>query len=202
MKRNKILIISLTVLLLILIGWGVILYKIYDIKGKSDFYGHSFEREAPEFTLTDQNGSKVSLSDFKGKLVLLFFGYTHCPDICPVTMSTLNSMVDQLGEDKDEVQVLFITIDPERDDQEALRNYVPYFNESFIGLTGTPEEIELVAKSFGAFYMKEESDSTSGYLMGHTSSIYLIDPNGMIILRYPQAKMDPEEIAKDVKRIL
>ena len=202
MKRNKILIISLTVLLLILIGWGVIFYLIYDIKGKTDFYGHSFDREAPEFTLTDHNGSKVSLSDFKGKLVLLFFGYTHCPDICPVTMSTLNSVVNQLGDDKDEVQVLFITIDPERDDQEALRDYVPYFNESFIGLTGTPEEIEKVAKSFSAFYMKEENESASGYLMGHTSSVYLIDPKGMIILRYPQAKMDPNEIAKDVKKIL
>lgn len=202
MKKNKILHISLVVLLLILIGWGVILYQLLGVKSKADFYGNSFEREVPDFTLTDQNGSKVSLGDFKGKAVFVFFGYAHCPDICPITLTTLNNVMTELGDDSKDVQVLFVTIDPERDDRETLKNYVPFFNKSFIGLTGTPDEIKAVADSFGAYYTKEETGSEAGYFMGHTSSIYLIDPGGDIILRYPQGKMDPKEIAKDIERIL
>ncbi len=194
--------ISVAVLILILIGWGVILYQLFVVKSNSNFYGNSFEREVPDFTLTDQDGSRVSLGDFKGKAVFVFFGYVHCPDICPVTLSTLNNVMTELGNDSENVQVLFVTIDPERDDQETLKNYVPFFNKSFIGLTGTPDEIKTVADSFGAYYLKEETGSESGYFMGHTSSIYLLDPGGEIVLRYPQGKMDPKEIAKDIKRIL
>jgi protein SCO1/2 len=202
MKRKRIFYILVTVLCLIAIGWGVILYQVFMIKSKADYYGNSYEREAPAFTLTDHNGSRVELSDFKGKAVLLFFGYTHCPDICPVTMGTLNSVTNTLGEDKDKVQVLFITIDPERDDQEKLKNYVPFFNESFIGLTGTPEEIDKVADDYNAFYEKEDMGSETGYLMGHASSVYLINPKGKLVLRYPQNRMDPEGIAGDIRQIL
>lgn len=190
------------VLLLILIGWGIILYQLLAVKSKADFYGNSFEREVPDFTLTDQNGSRTSLGDFKGKAVFVFFGYAHCPDICPITLTTLNNVMTELGDDSKDVQVLFVTVDPERDNQETLKNYVPFFNKSFIGLTGTPEEIKAVADSFGVYYTKEETGSEGGYFMGHTSSIYLIDPGGDIVLRYPQGKMDPKEIAKDIKRIL
>ncbi len=194
--------ISLVFLLLIVAGWGVILYQLFAAKSKAKFYGNVYEKEVPDFTLTDQNGSKVSLGDFKGKLVFIFFGYAHCPDICPVTLSTLNSAVTELGDEEDEVQVLFVTIDPERDDEETLKNYVPYFNKSFIGLTGTPEEIKEVTDSFGVYYVKEETGSGDGYFMGHTSSVYLLDKDGKIIMRYPQSKMEPGEIAKDLKRIL
>ena len=202
MNRKKIYYTLVTVLCLIAIGWGIILYQVFMIKGNGDFYGNSYEREAPQFTLTGHNGSRVELSDFKGKALLLFFGYTHCPDICPVTMATLNAVTNTLGEDGDKVQVLFITIDPERDDQEKLKSYVPYFNESFIGLTGTLEEIDRVADDYNAFYMKEETESALGYLMGHASAVYLIDPKGKLVLRYPQNRMDPEGIAGDIKKIL
>ncbi|MCL4244263.1 MAG: SCO family protein [Candidatus Dadabacteria bacterium] len=203
MKRKNIIIASFVALILVAAGWGAILYKLWDHKSKDDFYGNSLEMEIADFTLTDQNGDKVSLSDFRGKPVFLFFGYTHCPDICPVTLSVLNGVSKEVGEaDKDRFKVLFVTIDPERDDTETLRNYVPYFNESFTGLTGTPDEIKKVANSFRAFYMREESDSEAGYLMGHTSAVYLLDKNGKVVLRYPQDKMDPKSIAGDLKKIL
>lgn len=202
MKKKRVLIASITVLSIVLIIWAVILYQVFAIKSKASYYGSSYDMRAPDFTLTNQDGEKVTLGEFKGKVVFMFFGYTHCPDICPVTLANLSSAVNELGNDKDKVRVIFVTVDPERDSQTELKKYVTYFNKDFIGLTGTPDEIKNVADSYHAFYIKEEAGSDSGYLMGHTSSVYLINPEGRIVLRYPQNKMDPKEIAKDVKRIL
>lgn len=202
MKKKKVLIASVTVLSIVLIIWAVILYQVFAIKNKSSYYGSSYDMRAPDFSLTNQDGEKVTLGEFKGKAVFVFFGYTHCPDICPVTLANLNGVVNELGNDADKVQVLFVTVDPERDTQTDLKKYVSYFNKDFIGLTGTPDEIKDVTDSYHAFYIKEETGSDGGYLMGHTSSVYLINPDGRIVLRYPQSKMDPKEIAKDVKRIL
>ncbi len=203
MNRKKVYYALVTVLVLIAIGWGIILFVLFMEKSKADFYGNIYDKgRAPEFSLTDHNGNRVKMSDFKDKAVLLFFGYTQCPDICPVTMGTLKTVMDNLGEESSRVQVLFITIDPERDDQEKLKGYVPYFSESFIGLTGTPEEIDKVADDYNAFYMKEEVDSESGYLMGHTSAVYLVNPKGKFVLRYPQNRMDPVRIAEDIRNIL
>lgn len=202
MNRKRVYFALVTVLVLIAIGWGVILYLIYNEHRSADFYGNIYEGEAPEFVLTSHKGEEVKMSDFKGNAVLLFFGYTNCPDICPVTMGTLRTATQNLGDQEDSVSVLFISIDPERDDVEKLSSYVPYFGENFIGLTGTPEQIEQVADDFHAFYMKEESDSESGYLMGHTSSVFLINQDGRFVLRYPQNLMDPALIAEDIKRIL
>ena len=202
MKRRNVFKILIGILFLILIGWGIILYQIIDIKSKSDFYGSVYEREAPSFTLTGHDGSKVSLSNFKDKVVLLFFGYTNCPDICPITLSVMNNVIDKLGDKADNVQVLFVTVDPERDTVEKLKSYMPYYNESFIGLTGTLEEIDKVADDYNIFYSKEEVDSSSGYLMGHNSSVLLITPDGEIFLRYPQNSMDPVSIARDIERVL
>lgn len=202
MKKKRVLIASITVLSIVLIIWAVILYQVFAIKSKESYYGSSYDMRAPDFTLTNQDGEKVTLGDFKGKVVFMFFGYTHCPDICPVTLANLNGAVNELGNDKDKVRVIFVTVDPERDSQAELKKYVTYFNKDFIGLTGTPDEIKNVADSYHVFYMKEEDGSDNSYLMGHTSSVYLINPEGRIVLRYPQSKMDPKEIAKDVERIL
>ena len=202
MKKKRVLIASVTVLSIVLIIWAVILYQVFAIKSKESYYGSSYDMRAPDFTLTNQDGEKVTLGDFKGKAVFMFFGYTHCPDICPVTLANLNGAVNELGNDKDKVRVIFVTVDPERDSQAELKKYVTYFNKDFIGLTGTPDEIRNVADAYHVFYLKEEAGSDSGYLMGHTSSVYLINPEGRIVLRYPQSKMDPKEIAKDVERIL
>ena len=202
MKRKRLFKVLIGMLVLIILLWGVILYVYLDQNTKSDYYGMLYEREAPAFTLTDQDGSKVSLSNFKDKIVLIFFGYTHCPDICPMTMSVMNNVVDQLGDQADQVQVVFVTIDPQRDTQEKLKSYVPYYNENFIGLTGTPEEIDKVADDYNIFYSKEEVESSSEYLMGHNSSVFLITPDGDLFLKYPQNRMDPVSIAGDIKRIL
>ena len=202
MKKKRVLIASVTVLSIVLIIWAVILYQVFAIKSKESYYGSSYDMRAPDFTLTNQDGEKVTLGDFKGKAVFMFFGYTHCPDTCPVTLANLNGAVNELGNDKDKVWVIFVTVDPERDSQAELKKYVTYFNKDFIGLTGTPDEIKNVADAYHVFYLKEEAGSDSGYLMGHTSSVYLINPEGRIVLRYPQSKMDPKEIAKDVERIL
>lgn len=202
MKRKKLFKVLIGILVMIIVLWGVILYVHLDQNTKSDYYGMVSEREAPEFTLTDQDGAKVSLSDFKDKVVLIFFGYTHCPDICPMTMSVINNVMDQLGDQADRVQVVFVTIDPERDTKDKLKSYIPYYNENFIGLTGTPEEIDKVADDYNIFYSKEEGESSSGYLMGHGSSVLLITPEGDILLRYPQNTMDPAAIAGDIEKIL
>lgn len=202
MKRRNLFKILIGMLVIILLLWGIILYVYLDQNTKSDYYGMVYEREAPEFTLTDQDGSKVSLSNFKDKLVLIFFGYTHCPDICPMTMSVMNNVVDQLEDQAEQVQVIFVTIDPQRDTQEKLKSYIPYYNENFIGLTGTPEEIDKVADDYNIFYSKEEVESSSEYLMGHNSSVLLITPDGKILIKYPQNRMDPASIAGDIERIL
>ena len=202
MKRRSLLRILIGMLFVIVLLWGIILYVYLDNNSKADYYGIVYEREAPEFTLADQDGDQVSLSDFKDKVVLIFFGYTHCPDICPMTMSVMNNVVDQLGDQADRVQVVFVTVDPERDTQQKLKSYIPYYNESFIGLTGTPEEIDKVADDYNVYYSKEEVESPSEYLMGHNSSVLLITPDGEIFLRYPQNRMDPASIAGDIKRIL
>ena len=190
MRRKSLLRILTVMLVLIALLWGIILYVYINNNSKSDYYGIVYEREAPEVTLTDQDGSKVNVSDFKGKVVLLFFGYTHCPDICPMTMSVMSSVMDKMGDKAERVQVVFITVDPERDTQEKLKRYVPYYNENFIGLTGTPEEIDKVADDYNIFYSKEEIQSPSDYLMGHNSSVLLISPDGDIFL------------AEDIERIL
>ena len=202
MSKRSIIRLLTVMLVLLVVLWGIILYVYVENNSRSGYYGIVYERDAPEFTLIGQNGAEVSLSDFDGKVVLLFFGYTHCPDICPMTMSVMNSVLDKLGDDADKVQVLFVTVDPERDTQEKIRDYVPYYNKSFIGLTGSPDEIDKVADDYNIFYGKEQVQSESEYLMGHNSSVLLITPEGEIFLRYPQNKMDPALIADDIKRVL
>ncbi len=202
MKRKKLIRLSITLIVVLALVWSILLYKIFVVKNQSDFYGNLYQHPAPDFELTDHKGSKTFLTQYKGKVILLFFGYTHCPDVCPMTLTNLNKVMDYLGDRKDKVQVIFITIDPERDTQKILKGYIPYYNPDFVGLTGTPDQIDKVADDYNAFYMKEETDSAAGYLMGHTSAVYLIAPNGKLLLRYTQNRMNPEKIAEDIKNIL
>lgn len=199
--RKKYVVIT-TILILIAAGWGFFLYKYLELKNQDNYYGTYQDKEAPDFTLTSHSGTEVSLSEFRGKVVPVFFGYTSCPDICPVTLSAMKEVIGELGELDDKVQVLFITVDPERDTVEKLRGYIPYFDESFIGLTGTPAEIDRVAKSFNISFFKEDTDSEAGYLITHASSVYLIDPEGKLLLKYPHNKLDPKLIAEDIRKIL
>ena len=192
----------ITLLILTLLGWGLFLYQYFLLENKDKYHGFLYYKQAPNFTLTDHNGKKVTLSEFRGKLILINWGYTRCPDICFTTLSVLRDVMKELGELENRVQVVFVTIDPEMDTVEKLGTYIPYFNKSFIGLTGTPQEIEKVAQEYNVFYLKNYSDSWPEYLMDHTSSVYLIDPQGRLFLIYTYDKLDSKAIAKDIKKIL
>lgn len=135
-----------------------------------------------DFTLTDHTGKKRALADFRGKVVVVFFGYTHCPDVCPTTLADLRVAREQLGEDRKRVQVLFVTVDPERDTRELLANYVPAFDPSFLGLYGDPAATARVAKEFKVFYQKVPGKTPDNYTVDHTAGSYVFDPQGRLRL--------------------
>jgi len=137
-----------------------------------------------ELRLTDHHGQRRSLADFHGKVVVLFFGYTHSPDVCPTTLGELGITLKRLGPDASKVQVLFVTLDPARDTPAVLAQYVPSFNPSFLGLTGTDEEIAQAAKSFKVFYKKQQSDSKAGYTMDHSANTFVLDGQGRLRLMF------------------
>ncbi|RMH79932.1 MAG: SCO family protein [Acidobacteria bacterium] len=169
------------------------------------FYGHLYDQPAYNFELTDHNGKRVKLSDYTGqkKLVFIFFGYTHCPDVCPAALSTLAQVMKELKqEEASRVQVLFISVDPERDTEELLKGYVPYFNPTFVGLRGSEEEIKKVAKEYKAYYKKVEGQSAGGYLVDHTATIYLITPDMKIKVLYTPSKQEPDKMVEDVRYLL
>lgn len=154
--------------------------------GKSPFQGTDITGVdwGKDLQLTDHSGKRRSLADFHGKVVVLFFGYTHCPDVCPTTLGELGITLKRLGTDANKVQVLFVTLDPARDTPAVLAQYVPSFNPSFLGLTGTEAEIDKAAKSFKVFYKKQEGKSKAGYSMDHSANTFVIDQQGRIRLLF------------------
>ncbi len=167
-----------------------------------EFYGTLFEKPAYNFTLKDTNGKEVKLSDFRGNIVLIFFGYTHCPDVCPTALNKLAKIYEDLGEERKKVKVIFITVDPERDKPEVIKEYLSFFNKDFIGLYGTEEEIKKVAKEYMVFFRKTETDSKAGYLVDHSDPIFLIDQKGILKLIYTHRKQDPDKILEDIRHLL
>ena len=137
-----------------------------------------------DFALTDHNGKTFRLSDQRGKVILLFFGYTSCTEACPVILGRINSVFKQLGSDQERALAVFISVDPQRDTIEVLRDYVHYFSAHTVALTGKKEEIDAVVKQYGARYEIEKSDSALGYHISHTTDIYVIDPNGLLRERF------------------
>ena len=152
---------------------------------------------APDFELTATTGDRMRLSDFRGQHVLLFFGYTSCPDVCPMTLAKLKQAMNTLGSDAENVQVIMVTVDPDRDTPERLREFVINFDPSFIGMTGTEQEIASAAAPAGIYYAKSDVETNAGYLMDHTASITLIDPKGHMRMVFPPDVSGPE-IAADV----
>jgi protein SCO1/2 len=138
----------------------------------------------PDFTLTAADGP-VSLSDFRGEYVFLYFGYMFCPDFCPTTMSKLANVHRDLGDDAERMQVIMISVDPERDTPDALAKYAAAFNPTFLGITGTKEEIDLVGEPYGLFYERHEGSAATGYLVDHSTRTYLIGPDGRALVAYP-----------------
>ena len=153
------------------------------------------------FTLLSSNNQYVSLEDFTGKVVLLFFGFTVCPDTCPLTLSKLQQVMALLGQQK-QVQQLFITVDPKRDNPDQLKSFLATFNINIIGLTGTEEEILHVAELYGSAYTKNPTiNSETSYLMIHTGYVYLIDQQGQVRAIYPQ-DTEKIEMIKDIRQLL
>jgi protein SCO1/2 len=156
---------------------------------------------AQKFSLTDHQGQARTLEDFRGKLVLLFFGYTQCPDVCPTTLSEMAQVMKLLDKDADKVQVLFVTLDPERDTPALLSRYVPSFYPSFLGLVGDKAATDEVVKEFKLFVQKIPAKTGSGYTIDHTAGSYLFDTQGHIRL-FIRHGLGAEPIAQDIRTLL
>ncbi|MDP1733901.1 MAG: SCO family protein [Sulfuritalea sp.] len=154
-----------------------------------------------DFSLTDHHGKPRQLGDFKGKAVVLFFGYTQCPDVCPTTLSTLRDAMKLLGEDAKRVQVLFVTVDPARDTPALLAQYVPAFDPAFLGLYGDEKTIVALAKDFKVFYAKQPGSTPGSYSIDHSTGSYAFDPKGKLrlLLRHGET---PANVAADLKLLL
>ena len=157
--------------------------------------------QAADFNLTDQNGQPFRLSDQRGKVVLVFFGYTHCPDVCPVTLSEFRQIKGELGDQAKNVKFVFVTVDPERDTPQVLRTHLANFDPTFVGLTGSQADLEPVWKSYGVYQAEVDSGSAADYLVDHTARIYAIDPQGNWRLTYVFGT-EPKAVLDDVTHLL
>ena len=155
-----------------------------------------------DFTLTDHNNARFELSSLRGKVVLIFFGYSLCPDVCPTTLSKLSSVARRLGDDRTQVKTLYITVDPERDTPEVLKLDLQNFSVDALGLTGTRAEVDQVVKQYGAAYtIVPTPQSAARYSVTHTTTLYALDKRGRVRLQFPyEASVD--EIVKGIRSIL
>tara|TARA_R110002110_G_scaffold243644_1_gene460209 strand:+ start:193 stop:798 length:606 start_codon:yes stop_codon:yes gene_type:complete len=156
----------------------------------------------PTFSLTDHRGNVVTEQTYRNKWLLVFFGFTNCPDICPTTLADLASVMEQLGADAKAIIPLFISIDPDRDRMETMAQYVSAFHPAIVGLTGTETQITAAAGSFKVYFEKQPQESApDGYTMGHTSAVYLISPAGEFVRTYSYGTQ-PDEITADLQQRL
>jgi len=170
---------------------------------KYEYAGTLFDPPQPlaDFELLDTGQQPFHLSDVRGNVVLLFFGYTFCPDVCPTTMAEVKNVLANF-KDRDRVKVVFITVDPDRDTPAALRQYLDNFSPNFIGLTDDYAKIQQVMQPFGAAAQKQKvSNSAAGYLVNHTARLYLITPQQQLLLTYPFG-FDPAGLRRDLARVL
>ena len=156
---------------------------------------------APDFTLKEANGGDFQLQANHGKIVLLFFGYTYCPDVCPTTLAELKVVMEKLNGKADKVQVVFVSVDPGRDTSEEMQKYIERFSPSFIGLSGSEEELAPIWDDYGVFREVVERTSETNYIINHTARVTLIDQNGNMRLSYG-FQTPPEDIAHDIEILL
>ena len=183
-----------TVLLLLMACSPKPEFKNIDITGSTAF--------GKDFSLVDPDGKVRTLADFKGKVVVMFFGYTQCPDVCPTTLTEMQQVMTILGPKSDKVQVLFVTVDPQRDTTEILKQYVPAFDPRFLGLRPADDAaLEKVAKDFKIYYKKVPGISPGSYTIDHTAGSYAFDPEGRLRL-YIKHAQGPETLAHDLKELL
>ena len=155
------------------------------------------------FSLVNQDGKQVSEKDFLGKYMLVFFGYTYCPDVCPTELQVMSAALDQLGPEADRIQPVFVSIDPARDTPAVLKAYVANFSPRLVGLTGTPEEVAAIAKAYRVYYAKAAGSGSSAtdYLMDHSSIIYLMGPDGHFVTHMAYTT-DAAKLARELKETL
>jgi protein SCO1/2 len=164
----------------------------------TDVSGAQFGRD---FELVDHNGKTRRLGDFHGKVVVVFFGFTHCPDVCPVTLAELAAAKRKLGADGARVQVLLVTVDPQRDTPQVLSRYVTAFDPDFLGMSGSPQQIATVAKEFKVVYQKVEGKQPDGYTVDHSAGTFIFDPQGRLRL-YVSYGQGAEVFAHDIALLL
>lgn len=197
---RKILLVGLMAFVLIGgVAAGVLLFAKPDT-----FRGTTFAEPypvAPEIELTRAAGTDFELREMRGKIVALFFGYTSCPDICPTTMAELKQALEQLGTEADQVQVLFVTVDPQRDTPERVQEYVNHFNPNFIGLSGTEPELAKAWSDYGVFREIVDGTSAAGYLVNHTARVTLIDQQGNLRVSFP-FDTPVEDVVHDLNLLL
>lgn len=183
---------------------GALLTACFDKKGQAlqfrgvDVTGADYARDLP---LTDHNGQARSMKDFAGKVVVVFFGFTQCPDVCPTAMAELAEVKKALGKDGDRLQGLFVTVDPERDTPEVLKAYMANFDPSFLALRGTPEQLAAVAKDFKIYYKKVEGKTPTSYTMDHSAGSYVYDPAGRLRI-YNRYGSGAQALTEDVRALL
>lgn len=172
-------------------------------KGKPEFRGVDISEVdyARDFPLPDHNGQQRSIKDFSGKVVVVFFGYTQCPDVCPTTMQEMAEVKRMLGKDGDRLQAIFVTVDPERDTADMLKAYMGNFDPSFLALRGTPEQTAAVAKDFKIYYKKVEGKTDTSYTMDHSAGSYVYDPAGRLRV-YHRYGSGAQALAADVATLL
>ncbi len=189
-------------IILLLLAIGYVLF-VWQPGGNSAMIGQNNPAlpAGGDFTLQSEQGP-VSLKDFRGKVVLIYFGYSMCPDICPTNLSMMAGALGQLSkEELQRVQGLFISVDPERDSVQRLAEYTQYFHPAIMGITGTPEVIAELAKRYGAAYKKVVLESATNYVVDHSSETYVIDPQGKLVERLPHGAL-PEQILAAIRKYL
>jgi len=164
----------------------------------TDVTGADFGRT---LALTGHDGKPRSLEDYRGKVVVLFFGYTHCPDVCPTTLADAAAALKKLGPDAARVQVLFVTVDPERDTPQVLAQYVPAFDPSFVGLYGDAQATQRAAKEFRIFYAKNSSSTAGAYTVDHSAQVFVFDPQGRLRLLARPERIS-QDLADDLRTLL
>jgi protein SCO1/2 len=189
--------------LLLVVLFGLLVACGQSKQAPAEFYGADVGGAdfSGDFHLLDHRGSERQLKDYQGKIVVLFFGYTHCPDVCPTAMMDMARMMKALGNDAGQVQVLFVTLDPERDTREVLAKYVPSFDSRFVGLYGDATKTAETAKQFKVFFEKKDVAGKSGYTIDHSAGAYVFDKTGKLRI-YFRSGQKPNEMASDLKQLL
>ena len=189
---------SIAVLVIAIAGW-LLLPRLLPYT----YHGRVVDPAQPisDFTLIGPDNQPVKLSDFRGKLVVLYYGYTFCPDVCPTTLAELARAMQKMGRQADDVQVIMVTVDPGRDTPGVLAKYVANFDPHFLGLSGTPDQIAAAAKPLGIYYQKHEGTAATGYVIDHTATVSVLDRQGYLRLEFTYGA-PAEDIASDLSHLL